>query len=203
MEYHKIDTVFNRDSNFKVIPDQLRNPVIGTIKTFDWTEKIDGTNIRIIWDIATKQMRVGGRTDNAQIPGDLVQHVYNLVTPSQLEVVFPDVDAIIYGEGYGAGIQKGNLLSPIKKFIAFDVLVNGKWWLDHQDVVDVCMKLELDMVPYYGEMPLEQAVQLVRNGFDSRLGEHPPAEGLVGRPLSTLYDKHMKRIIIKLKTKDF
>jgi len=67
MEYPKIETLFNRDEKtFKVYPDQLRNSVYGIIKTWQFTEKIDGTNIRIIWNDG--KLTFGGRSDNAQIP---------------------------------------------------------------------------------------------------------------------------------------
>jgi hypothetical protein len=45
---------------------------------------------------------------------------------------------------------------------------------------------------------------MVRVGFKSKLnGGAAQAEGLVGRPLETLFDKKGSRLIVKLKTKDF
>jgi hypothetical protein len=45
---------------------------------------------------------------------------------------------------------------------------------------------------------------MVRAGFQSRLnGGKAKAEGLVGRPAETLFDKKGARLIVKLKTKDF
>ena len=91
-----------------------------------------------------------------------------------------------------------------KKLIVFDVLVGGKWWLSWENVCDVASKLGLDTVPFVGEMSLEDATELVRTGFSSRLnGGQMRAEGLVGRPAETLFDKKGARLITKLKTKDF
>jgi hypothetical protein len=102
-EFGKIETLFERDpKTFKVLPDQLRKPVFGMLKAWDFTEKVDGTNIRIIWE--NGKMRVGGKTDNAQIHADLLRYLYELVSPNKLAEVFPDVSAVIYGEGYGSGI---------------------------------------------------------------------------------------------------
>ncbi len=115
------------------------------------------------------------------------------------------VSAILYGEGYGAGIQKGGgLYRSDKGFILFDVLVGGKWWLDREAVNDVAGKLGIDVVPYEGRMTLQQIVERVRVPFPSALGGGLAiAEGVVARPIDTLFDKRMERIIIKLKTRDF
>jgi hypothetical protein len=203
MEYHKIETLFERDEKtFKVLPDKLRKPVFGMLKAWDWTEKIDGTNIRILW--TDGKMSIGGKTDNAQLPADLVKSLYELVNVEKLKAVFPDVSAVIYGEGYGAGIQKGGVYSPVKKFAVFDVLVDGKWWLDWENTCDVAAKLGIETVPFIGEMDLEKAVNLVRFGMESRIASTPhKAEGMVGRPKETLFDKKGARVIVKLKTKDF
>jgi hypothetical protein len=206
-EYHKIETLYERDpATFKVKPGVLKNPTYSMLKTWHWTEKIDGTNIRIIWSPNTPvELSFGGKTDNANIPAQLVTHLQQIVSIDGLRAIFPDAPAVIYGEGYGAGIQKGGgLYSPTKKFIAFDVLVDGQWWLNWENTVDVAQKLGLDNVPYIDEMTLEEATEMVRIGFPSRLnGGQCPAEGLVGRPLETLFDKKHARLIVKLKTKDF
>lgn len=206
-EYHKIETLYERDmATFKVKTGILKNPVYGIIKSWRWTEKIDGTNIRVIFH--NGQISFGGKTDNAQIHAELVKYLYATFTPSAMDAVFPDVidtDALVvlYGEGYGAGIQKGGDLSPTKKFILFDVRI-GEWWLSHENVSDVAQKLGIDMVPDFGDMTLEEATDLVRSGFQSKLnGGIAKAEGLVGRPLEALFDKKGSRLIVKLKTQDF
>lgn len=201
-EYHKIETLYERDlETFKVKPEILKNPVYGIIKSWRWTEKVDGTNIRVMWQGG--KLTFGGKTDNAQIHADLIKYLYETFDPAKLAEVFPDVDAVLYGEGYGAGIQKGGDLSPTKAFILFDVKV-GDWWLSHNNVADVASKLGIQMVPDYGDMTLEEATECVRVGFLSRLnGGKAKAEGLVGRPIEALFDKKGSRLIVKLKTKDF
>lgn len=206
MEYHKIETLYERDEKtFKLKePLVLKNPVYGMLRTWIFTEKIDGTNIRLIWDPIEKTIRIGGKTDNAQIHAELIDVLRGLLSPEKMAEVFPDSEVVIYGEGYGAGIQKGGDYSPTKRFIAFDVLVGGKWWLGHDNVNDVCNKLDIPTVPFIGEMSLEEAAHMVRAGFPSRLnGGKMKAEGLVGRPIETLFDKKGSRLIVKLKTKDF
>jgi hypothetical protein len=205
-EYHKIETLYERDEKtFRLKPELvLKNRTYSLIKTWNWTEKIDGTNIRCIWDHATSKVTFGGKTDNAQIHADLVRHLYENIPVENMRAVFPDVDAVLYGEGYGAGIQKGGDYSDKKKFILFDVLVDGKWWLSWENTCDVAAKLHLETVPYVGEMTLEDATAMVRAGFQSRLnGGKMKAEGLVGRTAEPLFDKKGARLIVKLKTKDF
>lgn len=201
--FHKIETLYERDMDtFKVDPSKLKNPTYSLIKTWQWTEKIDGTNIRVIWQDG--KLSFGGKTDNAQIHGDLIKYLYESVSPVALAEIFPDTTAVIYGEGYGAGIQKGGLYSATKKFIVFDVLVGGKWWLSWENTCDVAAKLGLDVVPYFGEISLEEATEMVRDGFKSQLNNgQMDAEGLVGRTAEPLFDKKGARLIIKLKTKDF
>jgi hypothetical protein len=203
MEYHKIETLFWRDdATHKVKPGVLKNPVYGIIKSWQWTEKIDGTNIRCIWKEG--KLSFGGKTDNASIPADLVKTLYETISADKFKEIFPDVDAVVYGEGYGAGIQKGGLYSPVKKLIVFDVLVGGKWWVNFENTMDIAMKLGLETVPFIGDMTLEEGVAMVREGFQSRIGEgQARAEGLVGRTVETLFDKKGSRLIVKLKSKDF
>jgi ATP-dependent RNA circularization protein (DNA/RNA ligase family) len=203
-EYHKIETLYERDEKtFRLKPELiLKNRVYGLLKSWHWTEKIDGTNIRIIWKDG--KMSFGGKTDNAQIHADLVKYLYETFNPARLTETFGDTPdgAVLYGEGYGAGIQKGGeLYSPTKKFILFDVRV-GTWWLSQENVNDVAEKLGIDVVPDFGDMTLEEATEMVRKGFPSRIGAGQ-AEGLVGRPLEALFDKKGSRLIVKLKTKDF
>lgn len=112
------------------------------------------------------------------------------------------VSAVLYGEGYGAGIQKGGTYRPDKSFILFDVMVDGKWWLDRESTYDIAAKLGVDVVPYLGRMTLDQIVEHVRSPFYSKLGT-AVAEGIVARPIEPLFDRKGERIIIKLKTKDF
>ena len=203
MEYPKIETLYERDEKtHKVVAGVFKNQTYTLLKEWEFTEKIDGTNIRCIWEPPI--VRFNGRTENAQIHGDLIRWLYENVVVSKLQEVFPDVSVVLYGEGYGAGIQKGGKYSPTKKLILFDVLVDGKWWLSWENVKDVAVKLGLDTVPYLGKMSIEVATEFVRAGFKSLLGDGTAdAEGIVGRPTEALFDKKGHRLILKLKTKDF
>uniref|UniRef100_A0A6M3K2W6 Putative RNA ligase n=1 Tax=viral metagenome TaxID=1070528 RepID=A0A6M3K2W6_9ZZZZ len=202
MEYHKIETLFERDEKTHKLkePLVLRNPAYDLIKKWQFTEKIDGTNIRCIWNNST--MTFAGRTDKAQLPANLVKRLYEILSPEKFLSVFPDCGAVIYGEGYGAGIQKGGLYSPTQDFAVFDVLVDGRWWLNWENTVDVAQKLGLQTVPFIIEAALDTMTIMVKLGFPSHLGT-AIAEGVVGRTSEPLFDKRGHRLIIKLKTRDF
>lgn len=205
-EYHKIETLYERDEKTHRLKPELtlKNAVYGILKTWQFTEKIDGTNIRLIWQPEPESLRIGGKTDNAQIHAELIANMERLELRPKFQEVFSDTSVVLYGEGYGAGIQNGGDYSSTKEFILFDVLVDGKWWLNWENTCDVAQKLGLDTVPFIGEMTLEDATEMVREGFQSRLnGGKMKAEGLVGRPIETLFDKKSARLIVKLKTKDF
>lgn len=202
-EYHKIETLYERDERtFKLKPELiLKNRVYGVVNPWVWTEKIDGTNIRAIW--TNGKLSFGGKTNNAQMHTELLSWLNANITPEKMAAVFPEGDAVLYGEGYGAGIQKGGgLYSAAKKFILFDVFVGGQWWLSDENMRDVANKLGIDAVPLIGTMTLADATEHVRKGFPSQIGS-ATAEGLVGRPAEALFDKKGHRLIVKLKTKDF
>ena len=54
-EYHKIDSLYMREEATKrLLPGVYRNPAVAYLKDNEWTftEKIDGTNIRVVWDLS-------------------------------------------------------------------------------------------------------------------------------------------------------
>jgi hypothetical protein len=215
-EYHKIETLYERDpETFKIRPGVLKNRVYGLLKSWRWTEKVDGMNMRVVYTASSggidnfeaATVKFGGKTNNAKIPGDLLDYMIETFSVEKLTSLNTDASSIVlYGEGYGAGIQKGGDYSKSKKFILFDVLVDGEWWLSDENMRDIAAKLNIETVPCFGKMTLEEATDFVRRGFKSRCAKVNPdkdAEGLVGRPLETLFDKKGHRLIVKLKTKDF
>ncbi len=205
--YPKICTVFKRDPATKhrtLLPGEYALPEFEFLKDNVWTftEKVDGTNIRVMVGPGG-DVTFGGKTDNAQIPARLVKRLGEMFHPlrGRLAGQFPD-GGCLYGEGFGAGIQKGGgNYQPTQEFVLFDVLVGG-WWLELGNVENVADKLRLGIVPIVGEGTLGAMVDSVRAGFGSYWGDFP-AEGIVARPNVTLHRRSGERIIAKLKTKDF
>lgn len=205
-EYHKIQTVYKRDmaSKYKtLIEGQFSLPEFEYLASNLWmfTEKVDGTNIRVMFKNGA--ITFGGKTDAAQIPAQLVAVLNSRFLPlaSSMGELFPD-GACLYGEGYGAKIQKGGgNYRPDQDFGLFDVKI-GDWWLQRSDVEDIASKLDVDVVPIVGEGTLHDAIASAKAGIASRWGNFQ-AEGLVMRPKVELKARNGERIIAKIKCRDF
>jgi len=208
-QYQKIQTAYFRDpenSHKTLLKGTWAKPEFELLKDIDWicTEKIDGTNIRIMWD--GENVRFGGKTDNAQIPTILIASLQDTFTNEKMKACFPDADNVcLYGEGYGKKIQKGgNYLPDRADFILFDVKV-GDWWLNRDANEDVAHKLEIGVVPIIGIWKLEEAIEFVKKGFKSTIADNKEyiAEGLIMKPVTELFNRKGGRVISKIKYKDF
>ena len=205
-EYHKIQTLFKRDMerNGKTLMEgQWTLPEFEYLAANTWvfTEKVDGTNIRVMFEEGG--VTFGGKTDAAQIQAQLLTRLNERFLPivAQLQEVF-SCDACLYGEGYGAKIQKGGgKYRPDQDFVLFDVKV-GNWWLQRADDEDVAEKLGIDVVPIIGEGTLHDAIAAAKTGIVSTWGNFP-AEGIVARPKIELRMRNGHRIITKIKCSDF
>jgi len=215
MEYPKIQTIFKRDmtKNGKIMVDHYSMPEFEYLKDNKWifTEKVDGTNIRIEWN--GEIVTIKGKTDRALIPTFLFIRLQELFVEKDRTNIFREVfrpkddtekiDVCLYGEGYGARIQKGggNYKPDGVDFVLIDVRI-GYWWLKREDVEDIANKFGIEVVPIVGEGTLQDMVEKVKNGFNSKWGNFL-AEGIVARPEIELKDRKGRRIITKLKYKDF
>lgn len=112
-KYTKIETLYTRDTQGtkQLVEGTFRSPAVEFLKDMEWygTEKIDGTNIGIVWD--GHNITFQGRTERAQIPANLVTKLTELflndATEELFEQIFGEKPVILFGEGYGAKIQKG------------------------------------------------------------------------------------------------
>jgi ATP-dependent RNA circularization protein (DNA/RNA ligase family) len=204
--YHKIQTVYLRDpdTNFKTLLEgQYSLREFEYLKNNVWvfTEKVDGTNIRIIFN--NGELEIKGKTDNANIPPRLFDKLTNIFTPKIgiFMSLFNDESVCLYGEGFGSNIQHGFLYGKEPDFVLFDIKI-GHWWLKREDVENIAEKLDLKVVPIIGTGTLDEMVELVRNGFKSKWGNFI-SEGVVARPEVELKDRSGSRIITKLKYRDF
>ena len=210
-KYHKIETIYSRDNEGtkKLLPGVFRDPTIKFLQfnNWEWTEKVDGTNIRIYWNGHT--VTFGGRTDNAQIPAPLVNRLNELfggpVNEEIFEQCFGENEIILFGEGYGAGIQKGggNYISNGVDFILFDVLI-GDNYQSRKTVEAIAKLFNIRVVPIVGVGNLMRAVEFVQSHPNSEIAEKTrEMEGIVCRPEMELRDRCGNRIIVKIKWEDF
>jgi len=208
-EYHKIETLFERDmdGNKKLIEGKFRNKSVEYLKDNKWifTEKVDGTNIRICWD--GHKITFAGRTDNSDIPNPLKERLteifLNNETEELFEQLFAEKEVIFFGEGYGGKIQNGILYNLTQDFILFDIMVEDKF-LERENVENIAKSFNLKVVPIVLIGTIIDGVIYVKNKPNSIISkEVKEMEGLVGRTEQEIYDKYGNRMIVKIKVCDF
>ena len=207
IEYNKIDTLYKRDmeGTKKLLEGEFRNPAVEFLKdnTWQFTEKIDGTNIRVHWD--GHKVQFGGRTERAEIPAHLMNYLTNTFSTSEAEQIFEEkfgeTEVILFGEGYGPKIQSGGAYRPDVSFILFDVLISGNYQ-PRESIEDIAKAFGIDIVPIIFEGTIQEGVDFVKTHPDSTMGT-AKMEGLVGRPKVEMRDRCGKRIIVKIKWEDF
>src|SRR5688572_32224795 len=126
-EYHKLWAPYKREPQKPcplIIGDWARPEfeLLSGLKSWTWTEKVNGTNARIIWD--GHKVRVGGRTDEAQMKLFFADWLRERFPEELLENQFHDTPAVLYGEGYGANVANGSgVYGKDPGFALFDVNV--------------------------------------------------------------------------------
>ncbi len=209
-EYTKINTIFERDmeGSKKLIEGKFRDEAVEYLKDNTWvfTEKIDGTNIGVVWDGHTITFQ--GRTEKAQIPAKLVNRLKELFDSNEVEELFEqkfgETNVILFGEGFGAGIQRGgNYLPDCVDFILFDVyLPNKNLWLKRDAIEEIAKAFNIRVVPIILEGTIDEAVAYVKEKHQSTIGT-APMEGLVGKPKVDMLSRMGDRLIVKIKVCDF
>lgn len=253
--YPKIETLYNRDENFKVKVGELRRPEFAIPRHWVVTEKIDGTNCRIslerlsdlekpveedesCLDISRWVIKFRGRTENSQMPTFLLEYLQRTFTVEKMQSLwrcktscnkcdghglipgklggftcenFEPYQITLYGEGYGAKIQKGGgnyRRDGDVSFRLFDVFI-GRTWLDHTNVENVAQQLGIKTVPCLGyDFETTEIVLFVKSGIESVIAhdEGMPgtmAEGVVAFTNPPLFNGRGDRLIWKLKSGDF
>ncbi len=207
--YHKIKTIWDRDpdTHYKtLIANQWATPEFEFLAHNQWTmeEKVDGTNIRITIGPG-QHYEIGGRTDNAQIYAPLYEVLKGVAERAIAEEIVEDVSLTwtMYGEGYGAKIQKGggNYNPDGVDFALFDVRI-GNVWLRRVSTEQIAGRIGVRKPPVLAIGTLAQAVHMVKCGVLSSWGDFE-AEGLILRPVQELRTRRGDRIIGKIKIKDF
>lgn len=239
IEYPKVETLFNRDEKFKVLTDRanFRDPAFDIPATWLVTEKVDGTNIRVHyvpeheettqaggpdwgthdWREVTRKVPASvsfhGRTAKAQMQANLLDYL-QATFPVEKFAGFPG-EMTLFGEGYGAKVQKGggNYRPDSVSFRLFDVAAYGEaqrlWWLNWKNVVEIAEQLDIKTVPvlHYGAnldnivLDVSRGLKSITAGEDS--GTEYESEGVVCRTDPYLLMRNGQRLVWKLKTKDF
>ena len=211
-EYPKIQSIYKRDDRGRFQLGEWARPELGYLAGLEWrwTEKVNGTNIRIECNPENSSefngridngYRISGRTDSSQIDVRLIDAIEALGLRTTLPTV-TDGSICLYGEGYGAKIQKGGgNYRADQGFVLFDVQIDD-FWLEWDNINDVAKQLGLDVVPELARGNLWDAEAFIRYGHQSTWGDFE-AEGIVCRPIVPLFNRKGERVMVKLKTKDY
>lgn len=210
-QYHKIYGPYTRyvdgPDRGKLIIGEWKRPEFELLKDLPWvwTEKLDGTNVRVIWD--SNRVSFAGKTDRADMPAHLLEALENSFIEEIIEQEFGDKEVVLYGEGIGPKIQRGGKYSDDHCFALFDVRV-GRWWLERGDVAVVAAKLGVRCAHYVHTCGVEEAIDMVCSGLMSPWGiaygqKEFEAEGVVGVPEGGFLARSGERIIMKIKSRDF
>jgi ATP-dependent RNA circularization protein (DNA/RNA ligase family) len=214
MRYPKIQTLWKRDEKTGlIILGDYSKDEFDSVDTWMVTEKIDGTNIRVIWEEwdydpmhKVKSVTVEGRTDKAQIPQHLHDFLQGKFTEQLMKEVFPDSKKVVlFGEGYGHKIQSAGsrYLGKDVGFILFDVWVDG-WWLERKSIEDIAEKIGIPCVPRLGLMTKKQIEDFVMSEPMSIVSkERLVMEGVVCTSAPMMLFRNGEPLRFKLKVSDY
>lgn len=202
-EYHKIRWIYKFDSKTH-LPIQEIDEYFNNLKSCRWifTEKIDWTNIRIVWD--WHNVSFYWRTDNAQLPWNLLNKLKEIFIEELFEQNFWETNVVLYWEWFGGKIQKWlNDYWDKEDFILFDVEIN--WiFLERENIEWVAKSLWINLVPILLVWTLDYAIKYVKDKkiLDEQISKTIP-EWLVWVPIWWYLDRLWNRIIVKIKQGHF
>lgn len=226
-EYPKTPNLFARDPETHVV---IRQPKEEFTQIATWlvTEKIDGTNIRLVLD-TDKTISVRGRSDAAALPKNFEAEALGDGWQGRLLLALQTIEPehwehfalIVFGEGYGPGIQKGGGgYAPRKSLRIFDVVtINSEgrrlWrtWDDVKTVSEILGVPTAPVISWYSRMDTNEVIRYVKGDPDSVVAiadggaPEPPVghrgqEGVIARTDPYLFDYRGNRVMFKLKGKD-
>lgn len=141
--YQKINGLYKRyregPNKGRFIMGEWAVPEFGYLANNQWefTEKVDGTNIRIGWNAYSGEVEFGGRSDTAVIPKPLLAYLEETFTPELFFNAGLLGEFVLFGEGYGPKIQGGGKYRDNVSFVLFDIVSKSgtieEWITNHSD----------------------------------------------------------------------
>lgn len=193
MIYHKIPSPFKRDKVTRKLTREFISTEIENLSSNAWvfTDKVDWMNVRIYWDWYNLEFK--WRTDNAELPKNLLAVLDNLFMEELFEQKFWETPVILYWEWFWGKIQNGKYNTK-EDFILFDVKI-WNTFLERENLEDISKSLNIKLVPVELEWTIQEAINY--------LWAKNLVEWLVWIPKWWYLDKKGNRIIVKIKNKDF
>jgi ATP-dependent RNA circularization protein (DNA/RNA ligase family) len=172
------------------------------------TEKVDGTNLNIVYD--GNHIQYTGHTDKTVWDPEVEEWIKSKFQTPEFEQIceqlFGEHEIKLCGELIGPKIQSNFYKLEDYKFILFDIHNNttNAWW-SREKVEQIAKELNLDIVPVIGETTdtLRGWVNYLHNyKFISKFNNDVEIEGFVVRPLMEILKANGERVIYKIKIND-
>lgn len=152
-EYPKIPAIYVRQTDGSKLLDEgeFSRPIFEVLKDIEWvgTEKLDGTNIGIVWD--GHKIHIQGRTPDAAFSAVQFEYLLGKFGGSQNEELFEQQfgsePVVLYGELVGKGIQAcGGCYEPHGyKFVMFDMwFPNTNVWANQEARISMAEMFDVD-----------------------------------------------------------
>lgn len=210
--YPKINTLWKRDAKNRIIVwDFARDEFADLIDaSFVWTEKIDGTNTRFYWNGET--VTIGGRTDNANWNPRVLAELEKIAQPGIFKGIYGAKHVVLYGEAFGAGIQKGGGYSENVLFRPFDVRFGTEEGINSNSpfagrakVIQIAHALGVEPVEVLSFDTLGDAWKKMETRYYTSTYPGHELEGIVGRPVTPFYianHESLTPVLVKMKYRD-
>lgn len=217
--YPSIESLYTRDrETHKLNCGDVRNFAWSAVTYWQVTEKVDGTNVRVIVTPDGNITYMGRRSD--QLPKGMKDVLDGLFLDKVGEIVkhIPTgaTHLTFYGEGYGVGIKGSEAQKYVtegKHFIAFDAYVQsevGGYYLNGYELRLICDALGVMVAPLLRPLNLEKLIypdwnevrDVIAPYRNSVVSPTAPSEGIVCRPSVELRDSFGNRMIWKLAFRD-
>jgi len=183
------------------------------------TEKIHGTNVRLMWSPENGGLVLGSRNniiykdrEQKQEFYDFVEFVINNEIDKILEKNIEFHNHIFYGEYYGGSIQKGVTYTNDneRQLRIFDIRKSDGKFIDYHELHAICFGLGFKIVPHImtGKIELDKLNEMINNNSivakENRVvKEDNTWEGFVIKPIFETKDCKNNRLIAKYKSVKF
>lgn len=183
--------------------EAYRSPLLAYLAESPWvySRKVDGENIRIQWN--GEQALWNGKSNAFQCSADFTEYMNDTFLEEIFEEKFGREKTVtLFGEKMGPKTQGNELGLKKDEVVLYDVNINGTW-LSGENVVEIAeyfgIRTVFDFMPtVLGETEnLRELIESCANG------EFKDWEGIVATPLVEMRDQAGRRVIIKIKNKDY
>lgn len=214
--YHHIEAPTISDDEFGkqfkkrklTIPTQFTGPEVWRseelyyLRNDDWTfkRKVDGENIRVKWD--GNEVLWNGKTDKFVCDSEFTDYMNSTFLEEIFEEKFGrEKTVLLFMERMGKKVQTNELNLDNVEVVLFDVKI-GETWLEEENIKEIATYFGIKTV--YDFMPdpnhHDRLLALIERMSQ---GEFKDWEGIVAQPQVGLRDRRGKRLIVKIKNKDY